>query len=183
MDAACLSCGSEFRPWRRSQLWCSKSCCAAFRNAVGEVRLFAGLIFRLRSRRDCVLWWGSIHHTGYGTISHLGTPRLAHRVIYDLWHRDLLPSLDVLHSCDRPACVNPFHLWQGTAADNMRDAAEKGRMFRPRGTLSARARLTEDAVRIIRSSPLNNSDLARAYGVNTGTIACVRQGRTWRHVL
>ena len=182
MSEACLTCGEDFQPWRKSQLWCSKQCCGTFRIMMGEVRLFAGLVFRLRSRRDCILWWGNIHHTGYGTVSYLNRSQLAHRVIYDLWYRDLSPGMDVLHSCDRPACVNPFHLRQGTAADNMQEAVAKGRLARLRGELSGRARLTESDVREIRKSTLSTSVLAKAYGVNTGTMSCVRNRRTWEHV-
>ena len=37
----------------------------------------------------------------------------------------------VCHRCDRPSCVNPDHLFLGTAADNSHDAQRKGRLNVP----------------------------------------------------
>lgn len=31
------------------------------------------------------------------------------------------------HHCDTPPCINPDHLFEGTRADNVRDAQLKGR--------------------------------------------------------
>jgi len=36
-----------------------------------------------------------------------------------------------LHDCDNPICVNPHHLRWGSQAENLRDAALRGRMKKP----------------------------------------------------
>lgn len=45
-----------------------------------------------------------------------------------------------------------------------------------------RAKLTDDAVRVIRRSRLPHGVLAEYYGVSSSTIQNVRAGRIWKHV-
>ncbi len=35
------------------------------------------------------------------------------------------------HDCDRPGCVNPSHIWEGTHLDNIQDAVTKSRIQSP----------------------------------------------------
>jgi hypothetical protein len=45
------------------------------------------------------------------------------------------PDLFACHRCDQSACVNPAHLFLGTASDNVRDAVRKRRLAKLRRTL------------------------------------------------
>jgi hypothetical protein len=80
----------------------------------------------------CWIWMGAIKKAkpGYGWVRSKGKSWAAHRLSWTL-HRGPIPAArHVLHRCDIPLCVNPDHLFLGTAADNMRDMAQKDRPAR-----------------------------------------------------
>lgn len=52
----------------------------------------------------------------------------AHRFSWFLAHGKMPDKPYVCHKCDVPLCVNPDHLFEGTALDNNRDAIDKGRV-------------------------------------------------------
>jgi hypothetical protein len=78
---------------------------------------------------QCWIWRGTLMNKGYGTLKHNYRRWLTHRFSLFL-HLGREPVGLVLHSCDNPPCVNPAHLREGTHADNMRDAFERGRRTR-----------------------------------------------------
>lgn len=63
----------------------------------------------------------------YGYLWVEGKMVRAHRLAYELFVAPIPEKLLVLHSCDRPWCVNPAHLRLGTAADNARDCVARKR--------------------------------------------------------
>ena len=76
---------------------------------------------------DCWVWTGPTNRKGYGWWSGNGTRGLAHRLSLSM--HDPLPSeaLMACHHCDNPPCVNPAHLYWGTARDNADDMVERSR--------------------------------------------------------
>ena len=78
---------------------------------------------------DCWLWTGTLYRNGYGNLwdPAAGRKVLVHRYSYELHNGPIPDGLMVCHSCDVRHCVNPEHLWVGTASDNLGDMAVKGR--------------------------------------------------------
>lgn len=131
---------------------------------------------------DCWEWRGTIYrNTGYGRTSYKGMARVPHRAVWASLFGDP-GSLQVCHRCDNRVCCNPGHLFLGTAKDNSDDKIAKGRERWAKGRENPSTKLTEDAVRQIRSSSLTTTELARIYGVSFGAVSMARKGRTWRHI-
>jgi hypothetical protein len=77
----------------------------------------------------CWTWNASKNNKGYGQIQATGNHRLiyAHRAAWELANGPIPAGMNVCHTCDHPACVNPAHLFLGTQQANMADMARKGR--------------------------------------------------------
>ena len=78
----------------------------------------------------CWIWMGYLNKWGYGRLRRNGNKILAHRAAYEEYKQLIPNGLLACHTCDTPSCVNPDHIFIGTHADNMRDAANKGRKRR-----------------------------------------------------
>jgi hypothetical protein len=71
----------------------------------------------------CIIWTGRVDRHGYGTRN----GKLAHRVAYERAVGPIPDGKLVCHTCDNRRCINPQHLWLGTAEENAIDSSAKGR--------------------------------------------------------
>lgn len=138
---------------------------------------------------DCWLWIGNKNRQGYGIFfDDSGKEVRAHRYSYFIEYGHLDKTKYVCHTCDNPSCVNPKHLWEGTAKDNNEDCRNKNRAKYPpdqKGENHSQHKLTEDDVLFIRQefkAGVSQADLMRKYNMSRNTIHKICKNKTWKHI-
>lgn len=79
----------------------------------------------------CWLWKNTSKWHPYGRILVDGKRWRPHRFLKFIVDPPADPGLFACHHCDVPACVRPEHIFWGTSDENIKDAAKKGRTWRP----------------------------------------------------
>lgn len=131
----------------------------------------------------CWGWKGPTKAKGYGCVGDFGA---SHRLSY-LIHKGPIPEgLHVCHHCDNPPCCNPYHLFAGTAKENVQDCKRKGRLNRAKGEKVANAKVTAETVRALRSEyaagTTTQIELARKYGLVQPQVSAIIRRQSWKHV-
>lgn len=124
----------------------------------------------------CVLWMGALNDKGYGGVWDEETKRLllAHRLAYKLAHGDIPEGLLVCHRCDNRCCVNPHHMFLGTASDNSKDMHRKRRA----PTVENKKQLTPEQVLEIFHSGGSHTETAKKYSCSPNAVSYIRRGVT-----
>lgn len=76
-------------------------------------------------RRDGCWLWCDVPHYGMSTFD--GKSIGTHRLSWMIQNGPIPNGMMVLHRCDTRACINPKHLYLGTAKDNIRDCVARKR--------------------------------------------------------
>jgi hypothetical protein len=114
-----------------------------------------------------------------------GKARYAHRVSYEMHCEKIPAGMLVLHKCDVRACVNPFHFFLGSDADNAADRANKGRNGRTSGALNGRAKMTDIVALQVLSAAQSGEPhrkIANRFGVSATQVWKIFHGMAWAHI-
>lgn len=140
------------------------------------------------SEENCWVYSGPRLKSGYGTLAIDGLS-LAHRISWVLVNGPIPTGngsrlLCVCHTCDRPACVNPAHLFLGTQQENLSDMRTKGRsrFADNKGQRNPHAKLTEPDVYELRrlwDAGADGSSLGRKFGITNVHAIDIGRRKSW----
>jgi len=148
----------------------------------------------------CWVWTGG-KIEGYGAFWFNGRNHFAHRISFKIAGNSLPDDLCACHHCDNRPCVNPSHIFPGTAQDNAIDRENKGRGNKafgerngsrthperfPKGENHCFSKLTDIQVIEIRrrkaAGGITQTALAKQYGVDQSAISEIVNRKTWKHI-
>jgi len=138
---------------------------------------------------ECWPWRGQLDRKGYAKW------RLKCKALFSCGYKDFFGSrisyflnygafasrLNVCHSCDKPICVNPAHLFLGTQKDNMHDCIKKGRYLYPDAGI-----VTEEIVRKVRQlcqNKIPQRRIAEQLNLSQACISLIHSGKRWKHII
>lgn len=141
------------------------------------------VLWHIRKTDGCWIWSGSVQKAGYGVVAFNRKCILAHRLSWMAHNGDIPKGLFVCHKCDNPPCINPDHLFLGTALDNANDRDSKHRGYDRRGTKNGRSKLSEISVQEIRlrfASKENRKGIALDFGIGLTQLRRIANGVHWK---
>jgi|ERR1041385_2741997 hypothetical protein len=140
-------------------------------------------------RSGCWIWTRGRTSKGYGALYENGKQISAHRFAYKAWVGEIPVGLYVLHRCDERACVNPEHLFLGTAFDNTQDMIAKGRFVvgkRQHGSDNPKSIFSESQVRQMRKLHSEGHSLVsinKRFGGHYSSVKRIINRKYWRHLI
>lgn len=186
----CDQCGKEMKvkESRSNQKvsLCSQVCVKAWHSVEARLRRS----YEVNQKTGCWEFIGGLRN-GYGAIKNGGKTDGAHRVSYEIHKGEISQGLFVCHTCDNRKCVNPEHLWLGTAKDNMQDCAKKGRIVTSREAffkerhIPYNATLSGEEVLEIRSmvkTGIKPSEIAQIVGTSRHKVNDIIRGKSYKHI-
>lgn len=78
----------------------------------------------------CWEWIGCRNKYGYGQIRWNKTTYGAHRLSYNTFIGHIPQRMYVCQTCENPPCINPEHLFVGTASENKKNYHSKAKLGR-----------------------------------------------------
>lgn len=177
----CQQCGKPFQWHSWSDCtFCSKRC---YHASISPRMSFWPQV-QIGADDECWMWTGATDKDGYGT-HRIGNKQRSNQVAYLLMEGEIPEGLLICHTCDKPGCCNPTHLFAGTPMDNMRDKVAKKRQYIAVSELSPWAKLKVDQVLEIRrlhSCGETQRKIATQFGVGFKAINKIVHRQRWKNI-
>lgn len=126
----------------------------------------------------CWIWQQSLDKDGYGKIKIKGKHIKVTKAVMIIWN--FINENDnrwILHHCDITSCVNPDHLYAGTAQDNSIDRTKRGRCPYQYGERNPASKLTESECDLVKYMyfvlKINQETLSEIFNVTQTTISTI----------
>lgn len=124
------------------------------------------------SPESCWLWQGTIDTNLRGRFQLKKKKWLASRISWGILYGDMDSTVLIMHSCDKPNCVNPFHLSPGTNQQNLQDARKRGQQV---------TTLTYEAAIFIKDSKIPETKLSSIFNCSLQNIKNIKAGKIWNY--
>jgi hypothetical protein len=156
---------------------CSKKCFK--KNNITVCSDPCRLIKYIDKINGCWLWNRSLGKHGYGEVNISGNQMRAHIASYIVFKGEIPKGMLVCHSCDIKNCINPEHLWLGTAKDNSTDMFNKGRRVKKLNQ--------QDVINIRKEWDENYSHslgsyICAQYGITPSHLNSIVKRKIWKHI-
>ena len=138
--------------------------------------------------KECWEWIGGKTGEGYGQFGLNRVMTGAHKISYVLEHGQIEEGLGVLHKCNNRSCVNPHHLYTGTAKDNgydLQKRIESGDLSINQGENHPRSKLSRNDILSIRrliKSKVPPKEISALFGISKCHVYSIKNRRAWSHI-
>ena len=131
----------------------------------------------------CWIFLGATDKDGYGQFwdGDIQLMTRAHQFSAKIHLGDCPKGMCVCHTCDNPSCVNPNHLFYGSALDNQKDKMTKNRQTK--GESQGHSKLTNNQIEQIKARANENYKvLCKEFNLVPSTIYRIWHNQSWKHI-
>lgn len=146
---------------------------------------FDRFIEKVNKTDTCWEWTAGKYRGGYGhfrkKVGDKWKMYKAHRYSYEYFKGPIEKGLLICHSCDNTSCVNPDHLFSGTAAENTLDMRKKGRCGKPTHPWGKNlTKVIADQIRQDHRNGMKYVEIQKKYDVSKQQVSRIILNKIWK---